>query len=103
MNPVIALITPSFFTPTLFTGMYLPQILNHMDGPHTQFIFSDQFPIVAKFFHNRGYRNCVMYHLGDKPKHKLGNFCLRGTFTSYNEIDIMMKAESTNVISPYYD
>lgn len=73
------------------------RINTYVDDPNAHFIFSDEHPIIARHLNGHQYRNCVVYHLHDSPKHEIGKYRNKGGFTSYHEIDAAIK-EDANVI-----
>lgn len=72
--------------PNIFKSKYVPKLAEAMDDPNTQFIFSDCDILVARYLAGRGFRNCVVYHVGSKSKHNLGNYETRGNFISMAEL-----------------
>lgn len=74
------------------------RINNYVDDPNAHFIFSDEYPIIARHLNGHQYRNCIVYHLHTTPKHKIGKYVNKGGFTSYQEIDAAIKEDANIVI-----
>jgi len=75
-----------------------PMILEYMENPQTQFIFSDREILAARFLDARKFRRCLIYHTGDTPKHRIGGYPTRAGFLSYAEIEAAIKTEANFVI-----
>lgn len=72
-------------------------IVEYTDDPDVWFVFSDQHAIIARYLNGIHYRKCLVYHLGNDPKHKIGNFRGKGGFVSYAEIEAAIR-EDTHVL-----
>lgn len=90
---LVSILTGDMFTPRSLVK-YTNELLELMEDPSTTFMFSDQHPIIATFFHKRGYRKCIVHHLDTLPKHTIGKYKNIGGYTSYSLIEIeLLKAE----------
>jgi hypothetical protein len=83
---IYGIIGSSEVPPNIFQSKYVPLIAEAMDDSNTQFLFSDHDILVARYLAGRGFRNCIMYHTGSKPKHHFGNYETRGDFSSLAEL-----------------
>jgi hypothetical protein len=87
----VSIIAGELFDSTSFFAESTAQLLELMEDRATTFVFSDRYPIIAIFFHKRGYRRCEMYHVGDQPKHNIGKYKLNGGHASYAVIDTTLE------------
>lgn len=46
---------------------------------------------IARYLKKHDYQNCVIYHTGSKPRHKIGSFSTVGGFSSLEECRRKMK------------
>ena len=74
------------------------EINKYVDDPETVFIFSDEFPIVARYLDRIKYRKCTIYHTGSAPKHRIGRYTNKNDFYSYAEINATIVSESDIII-----
>ena len=82
-----------------FTSLVAPKLAELMESLDTQFIFSDNLPIfVVKYLSQRGFRACTMYHLGDAIRHNIGNYALRGGFSTYAEIEASLRVDADIIL-----
>lgn len=49
---------------------------------------------LLRFFANRKYVNITVYHTGDRPKYKIGNFKYKGGYLTKSEIVVQLKESS---------
>lgn len=94
----VAIILSPSTTPQNFSSKYIHNLADFADH-QTTFLFTDQILFIAKYFHNRKYRDCIIYHLGSEPRHKIGNYNNIGGFSSYTEINELMKNDADIIIS----
>lgn len=79
----------------MFTLETMPKILELMAvNRDTTFLITDCQPLVARFFQLRGYRKCILYHVGDKPKSNIGKYQTKSGYSSCEEVYITMKDEA---------
>ena len=100
---IYAVLGSSTISPSVFAARYAPQLLSAMESRESQFVFSDESgcaTLTAKFLHARGYRNCIIYHLGDQPRHTIGKYPTKGGFISYSEIEATLREISSQIILP---
>lgn len=88
----------------IVTGMQqfttlLPKIEDKMSNPYAMFIFSDEHTFIARYFNNRKYRKCTIYHIGMLPKHTIGNYKTVPEFSSYAEIYETLKHDADHIFS----
>ncbi len=69
-----------------------------MADPNVHFIFSDASLFVAKYLQKTGFRSCTVYHIGDEPKHKIGNFKTKGKFTSIIELREALRQDCSEIL-----
>ena len=96
-----AVLGSSSLSPAIFTSRYTPLLLTATESRETQFIFSDEpgcATLAAKFLNERGFRNCTIYHIGDKPRHRIGKYETKGGFLSYGEIEMTLRDDADNLI-----
>jgi hypothetical protein len=94
--PIYAIIPTDSNT---FIKTLVPIIDAKMDDPNTTFIFSDEHPYIARYLHSRRYRQCILYHLGIKPKHDIGGYKKISGFTSYTEIAYALTLKADEIIT----
>jgi len=63
----VGILTPTELTAKTFNFEYAPKIEIFMENPEVSFILYETAIIAIRFLHNRGYRNCVIYHMGANP------------------------------------
>ena len=95
MENIVAIIPNRDIKIVDFNFYFLPLIEKEMENPNTKFIFSDMHSFIARYMNNRRYRNCVIYHIGNTPKHQVGNYKTKGGFASYDEIYYTLKDDAT--------
>jgi hypothetical protein len=86
------------FSDTDMLSRFSRKIVDYIDNPDNQFIFSDEHPVLARYLHNLQYRKCTIYHIGPSPKHNIGKYATRPNFSSYLEIDATIREEADVVI-----
>jgi hypothetical protein len=69
-----------------FSYSFAPKIIKLFDDPKTMFIFDDSTILVPKYLSTMGFRNCILYHLGQKPRVNRGLYRTKGGFI--NEADL---------------
>jgi len=74
------------------------KIRERIDDPNSHFIFSDEYPIIARYLNQIQYRKCTVYHIGSAPKHNIGKYTNRGEFVSYAEINATIREECDELI-----
>ncbi len=96
-----AVLGSTTLSPAIFTSRYTPLLLTAAESRETQFIFSDESgcaTLTAKFLNERGFRNCTIYHIGDKPRHRIGKYETKGGFLSYGEIETTLRDDADRII-----
>lgn len=56
-----------------FCATHMPLIQNYL-GPHTTFMLTDEHVTLLRYFHTIGFRNCIVYHVGDQPRYNMSNY-----------------------------
>lgn len=75
------------------------KISEYVDDPNTIFLISDEHPVIARYLNKIQYRKCIVYHVGDTPKHKIGKYTNKGGYLSYAEIYASIKDESDVILT----
>lgn len=78
--------------------MFARKIEDWIDSPTSNFIFSDEHPVISRYLNRLQYRKCIMYHIGDTPKHNIGKYSTKGNFLSYSEIYASIREAADVVI-----
>jgi len=82
---------------TVFYKKYVPILEDILHNPDASVLITDRPGCaikVARYLKKHEYRNCWIYHLGDKPRHNLGSFRTRGGFKSWKEAREKMAQDS---------
>ena len=77
---------------------FTQKITQYTGQPNTCFLFSDEYPIIARYLNNLQYRKCIVYHPGPSPKHRVGSYANKSGFLSYPEIHASLRDEADVVI-----
>lgn len=95
---IYGIICPENLQNKEFQSTYAPKIFEAMENPNIQFIFCDKNITIANYLNRRGFRNCIVYHVGNEPKHTIGNYRSKGGFSTYAEIECEILNEASVVI-----
>jgi hypothetical protein len=88
-----------------FNKLYVPKLEKILEDPNAQILITDSSGcgiLTSRYLKNNYYRNAIIYHLGDKPKHNLGNLPVRGGFISKAECTAQMMMDAKYYIN-FYD
>lgn len=70
-----------------------------MDNPQNVLHILAKDVVLSRYLKGRFFRKCIMYHTADTPQHNIGNFELRGGYTSDKDcVNDMMKRCHTTII-----
>ena len=96
---IVAILEPKkAYNSSELNSLYHEEIDNVLADPKVRIIISENFIFAAKYLENRKFRNCTIYHLGEKPKHLIGKFKTKGGFSSAIEIGEALQQDSNEII-----
>lgn len=101
MTTIYAIIGPQNIS-SLDFAVHYPDLLDRvLDDPNGKVIVSDDSGVsiyTIKYLQNHQYRNITVYHLGDKPRHKVGKYPTKGGFRTVSELQAALLTDSDRVL-----
>lgn len=82
-----------------FNEKIVSQATEIISKKSNKIIMSDKDILLARFLHKRKYRKVTIYHVGNEPKHKIGNFALKGGFTTESDVECNLRNDADKIIS----
>lgn len=82
-----------------FASIFVPKLKEIIKKPNSAIVLSENEIPIIRYLNERGYRNCIIYHLGDSPSHSIGTYLRKGGFLSNIEMELNLKHNSHYVIS----
>ena len=84
-----------------FNEKVVGKVVDIIGKKDNNIILSDGEIMLTRFLHKRGYRKVKVYHTGKKPKQNIGNYTLKGEFTTDSDVECNLRNDADEVISDF--